>query len=168
MAEDVKKVVEDEAANAELENVEEEEVNEDALSFNNGVIEKIIALAVRDVDGVVGMKGGWVDNFTEAFGQSNVTKGVSVEVGEDGAVRVNISILIAYGAYAPKVFEEIKSATVDAMNRMTGLEVAGVNLRIEDVLTEEDIAKRAPRRVEAPEDAAALPEAEPETEQASA
>lgn len=161
MAEDVKKVAAEEAVITE-DMGGEEEANEDALSFNNGVIEKIIALAVREVDGVVGMKGGWVDTLQGAFGAESITKGVSVEVGEDGAVRVNVSILIAYGAYAPKVFEDIKNATVDAMNRMTGLEVAGVNLRIEDVLTEEDLAKRAPRpqQIEAPEDAAALPEGE--------
>ena len=32
--------------------------SEDSLTFSNGVIEKIVALAVRDVDGVLGMKGG--------------------------------------------------------------------------------------------------------------
>ena len=158
MAEEVKKVevIEAEAA-------EEEEVNEDSLSFNNGVIEKIIALAVRDVDGVVGMKGSWANSFQEAFGGSSVTKGVTVEVNDEGAVLVSITILISYGAFAPKVFEDIKNATVKAMNEMTGLKVAGINLRIEDVLTEEDLAKRAPRKqLEEAGEAAALPEGEVE------
>ncbi len=36
---------------------EEDDNSEDSLTFSNGVIEKIVALAVRDVPGVVGMKG---------------------------------------------------------------------------------------------------------------
>jgi uncharacterized alkaline shock family protein YloU len=40
------------------------------------------------------------------------------------------------------VFEDVKSAVVKAVAGMTGLEVAGVNLRIEDVLTAEEAAAR--------------------------
>ena len=46
---------------------------------------------------------------------------------------------------------------------MTGLEVAGVNLRIEDVLTPEEIAERTPK-LPAPEEPEALPEPEAELE----
>ncbi len=71
---------------------------------------------------------------------------------------------MAYGAYAPQVFEDVKSAVVNAVTGMTGLEVAGVNLRIEDVLTPEEIAERSPKLPEADEPEE-LPEAEIETEE---
>ena len=74
----------------------------------------------------------------DAFGASDSTKGVTVEVTPESAVRVNISVLIEYGAYAPQVFEDVKKAVVKQVTGMTGLEVAGVNLRIEDVLTPEE------------------------------
>ena len=60
-------------------------------------------------------------------------------------MRVNISVLIEYGAYAPQVFEDVKKAVVKQVTGMTGLEVAGVNLRIEDVLTPEEIEQRSRR-----------------------
>ena len=134
---------------AEL-NLEDENLDsEDSLTFSNGVIEKIVAIAVRGVDGVLGMKGGWVDRFQETFGAKDPGKGVSVEVTEDNSVRVNVSVLIKYGAYAPKIFEDVKAAVVTQVDRMTGLYVAGVNLRIEDVLTEEEYeASRRARRIE--------------------
>lgn len=122
--------------------LDEEAESEDSLTFSNGVIEKIVALAVRDVPGVVGMKGGFVNSVQEVFGVRSQTKGVTVEVAPEGAVRVNIAVFIEYGAYAPQVFEDVKNAVVGAMNTMTGLEVAGVNLRVEDVLTEEEVAAR--------------------------
>jgi uncharacterized alkaline shock family protein YloU len=75
--------------------------SEDSLTFSNGVIEKIVALAVRDVPGVLGMKGGWVNRIQDAFGATAPNKGVTVEVTPENAVRVNISVLIEYGVYAP-------------------------------------------------------------------
>ncbi len=112
--------------------------SEDSLTFSNGVIEKIVAISVRDVPGVLGMKGGFINRVQETFGASDPTKGVSVEVMPDSSVRVNISVLIEYGAYAPQVFEDVKKVVVKQVAGMTGLEVGGVNLRIEDVLTPEE------------------------------
>lgn len=137
---------------------DDDEDSEDSLTFSNGVIEKIVALAMREVPGVVGMKGSWFNRVQDAFGASDSTKGVSVEVTPDSAVRVNISVLIEYGAYAPQVFEDVKKAVVKQVTGMTGLEVAGVNLRIEDVLTAEefDQSKKEPKAAEpAPAEVAA-------------
>lgn len=131
---------------------DEDTDSEDSLTFSNGVIEKIVAVAMRDVPGVVGMKGSWFNRVQDAFGASDSTKGVTVEVTPESAVRVNISVLIEYGAYAPQVFEDVKRAVVKQVSGMTGLEVAGVNLRIEDVLTPEEVEQRSyrPRREDAP------------------
>ena len=122
---------------------EEDVDSEDSLTFSNGVIEKIVAIAMREVPGVVGMKGNWFNRVQDAFGASDSTAGVTVEVTPESAVRVNISVLIEYGAYAPQVFEDVKRAVVKQITGMTGLEVAGVNLRIEDVLTAEEIEQRS-------------------------
>lgn len=53
---------------------EEDEDSEDSLTFSNGVIEKIVALAMRDVPGVVGMKGSWFNRVQDAFGASDTKK----------------------------------------------------------------------------------------------
>ena len=150
-----------ELAGADIDLAAGDEDSEDSLTFSNGVIEKIVALAMRDVPGVVGMKGSWFNRVQDAFGASDTTKGVTVEVTPESAVRVNISVLIEYGAYAPQVFEDVKKAVVKQVTGMTGLEVAGVNLRIEDVLTREefDRSKKEPKAAEpASEDAGEQPE----------
>ena len=143
---------------------EDDEDSEDSLTFSNGVIEKIVALSMREVPGVVGMKGSWFNRVQDAFGASDTTKGVTVEVTPESAVRVNISVLIEYGAYAPQVFEDVKKAVVKQVTGMTGLEVAGVNLRIEDVLTPEEY-KRGTRDAEAEAAAAKPAAAKPEASQ---
>lgn len=145
---------------------EEEDVNsEDSLTFSNGVIEKIVAIAVREVPGVVGMKGGWVNRVQDAFGARDIRKGVTVEVTPESTVRVNIAILMEYGVYAPQVFDDVKRAVVNQVNGMTGLDVAGVNLRIEDILTAEEVRERKSRRGELPEGEEEPEETEEKTEE---
>ena len=99
------------AAQEQAEAAAEEDLDgEDSLTFSNGVIEKIVAIAMHDVPGVIGMKGGWLNRVQDVIGVSDSRKGVSVEVTPDASVRVNISVLIEYGAYAPQVFEDVKKA----------------------------------------------------------
>ena len=148
----------------DLSTAEDEDLeSEDSLTFSNGVIEKIVALAMREVPDVVGMKGTWFNRVQETFGTTDSTKGVSVEVTPESSVKVNVSVFIKYGAYAPQVFEDVKHAVVKQVTGMTGLEVAGVNLRIEDVLTPEeyDKSKTAP---EAVADSADVPAEDADTE----
>lgn len=129
---------EDFETSAEDASADESDDTQDSLTFSNGVIEKIVALAMREVPGVVGMKGSWFNRVQDVLGASDSRKGVSVEVSPDASVVVTISVLIKYGAYAPTVFEDVKRVVVSTVYGMTGLTVAGVNLRIEDVLTPEE------------------------------
>lgn len=139
---------ENEAVVAEAEDVtlEDEALveveSEDSLTYSNGVIEKIVAMATREVPHVLGMKGKLMHFVQEQFGAENLTKGVTVEVTDDNRVVVNISVIIEYGAYAPAIFDDVKARVTERLAAMTGLEVAGVNLRIEDVITPEEYEHR--------------------------
>ena len=121
---------------------EEADESEDSLTYSNGVIEKIVAMATREVPHVLGMKGNLMHFVQEQFGAENLTKGVTVEVTDDNRVVVNISVIIEYGAYAPAIFDDVKERVTERLAAMTGLEVAGVNLRIEDVITPEEYEHR--------------------------
>ena len=117
---------------------DDDDESEDSLTYSNGVIEKIVALATREAKHVLGMKGNLWHSLQEQFGAQNLTKGVTVEVTDDNRVIVNISVIIEYGSYAPAIFEDVKERVTERLGAMTGLEVAGINLRIEDVVTREE------------------------------
>ena len=121
---------------------EETDESEDSLTYSNGVIEKIVAMATREVPHVLGMKGNLMHFVQEQFGAENLTKGVTVKVTDDNRVVFNISVIIEYGAYAPAIFDDVKARVTERLAAMTGLEVAGVNLRIEDVITPEEYEHR--------------------------
>lgn len=135
-------LVEAESEDETDEGDEEADESEDSLTYSNGVIEKIVAMATREVPHVLGMKGNLMHFVQEQFGAENLTKGVTVEVTDDNRVVVNISVIIEYGAYAPALFDDVKERVTERLAAMTGLEVAGVNLRIEDVITPEEYEHR--------------------------
>ena len=122
----------------------------DSLTFSGGVVEKIVSLALRDVPNVVGARGNWLNRVQDVLGAFDTAKGVTVEVQPDSSLNVTVSVLIKYGSYAPQIFEDVKRTIVEKITGMTGLEVSGVNLRIEDVLTEEEY-DRLKHRPEEPE-----------------
>lgn len=127
---------------------EEDDDSEDSLTYSNGVIEKIVAMATREVPHVLGMKGNLMHLVQETFGAENLSKGVTIEVTDDNRVVVNISVIIEYGCYAPAIFEDVKECVTERLTAMTGLEVAGINLRIEDVVTREEYEASRRRHAE--------------------
>lgn len=134
---------EDAADDGEADDIDEyDDETDDSLTYSNGVIEKIVAMATREVPHVLGMKGNLVHFFQEQLGAENLTKGVTVEVTDDNRMIINISVIIEYGCYAPDIFEDVKERVTARLDEMTGLEVAGINLRIEDVVTREEYEAR--------------------------
>ena len=113
--------------------------DESTLSIDNTVVEKIVAITCRSVDGILQMKGNLKSSIQEGFGGTDITKGVSVEmVGEDSC-NVNVSIIMEYGKSAPKIFHELHEKISKKITDMTGLRVNAVNVRITNVMTREEM-----------------------------
>lgn len=116
-----------------------DEADESTLTIDNTVVEKIVAITCRSVDGILQMKGNLISSIQEGFGGTDITKGVSVEmVGED-ACNVSVSIIMEYGKSAPKIFRELHDKISEKITDMTGLRVNSVNVRITNVMTREEM-----------------------------
>lgn len=139
------------ATPVEVEQEFEGDDSDDSLTYSNGVIEKIVAMATREVPHVLGMKGNLRHFVQETFGAESLSKGVSIEVTDDNRVIVNISVIIEYGCYAPAIFYDVRERVIERLGAMTGLDVARVNLRIEDVVTREEYEASRRRHVEGAE-----------------
>ena len=97
------------------------------------VITIIAGLAATEVEGVCSMGGNITKELVSRLGMKNLSKGVRVEVTEEGKIEVFVTINIAYGYAIPAVSDNVQEKVKAAIENMTGLEVSGVNVRIADV-----------------------------------
>ena len=120
--------------NQEIENVEEIPVEgNDTIKIANEAVATYAGIAISDVPGVYGMAGSFASGITEAMsGKKNLTKGIKVEVGEKDA-KIDVNIIVEYGARIPEVAFEIQSRVKKAVENMTGLKVLEVNVHVQGV-----------------------------------
>ncbi|AQZ71332.1 stress-like protein [[Actinomadura] parvosata subsp. kistnae] len=105
-------------------------------SIDDGVVAKIAGLAAREVSGVYAMGGGAARALGSVRGivggDRNVAQGVSVEVGERQAA-VDLDLVAEYGTAIPDLAAAVRKNVIGAVERMCGLEVTEVNIRVDDV-----------------------------------
>lgn len=103
-----------------------------AIQIAPEVLEIIAGLASIEIEGVAGMSGGLAGGIAELLGRKNLTKGVKVQVGPEGAV-VDVSIIVEYGYRIPEISASIQRSVKHAIESMTGIGVAQVHVHIHDV-----------------------------------
>ncbi|MGN0341324.1 MAG: Asp23/Gls24 family envelope stress response protein [Roseburia sp.] len=96
------------------------------------VVAIIAGLAATEVEGVASMAGNITNELVSKLGMKNLSKGVKVDVIED-TVDVEVSLNIAYGFSIPDVSAKVQERVKNAIETMTGLSVAMVNVRIATV-----------------------------------
>lgn len=98
------------------------------------VIATIAGLAATEVDGVAAMQGNVTNELVGKLGMKNLTKGVHINVTEDG-VCVELSVQMRYGYSIPKTCKLIQEKVKNAIENMVGLPVKIVNVHIVGVDT---------------------------------
>ena len=98
------------------------------------VIATIAGLATTEAEGVSALQGNLTNELVGKLGMKNLSKGVRINVGEDG-VSVDISIQMRYGYSIPKTCKEVQEKVKNAIENMVGLSVEVVNVHIVGVDT---------------------------------
>ena len=92
------------------------------------VVAIIAGLAAMEVDGVSSMAG----HATRELGMKSLYKGVKVDV-LDGIVTVSLALNLKYGYSIKDITTKVQEKVKAAIENMTGLDVADVNIRIAGV-----------------------------------
>ena len=104
-------------------------------TIEDGVVAKIAGIAAREVSGVYALGGGaarMVGAIRDALNTTDLTQGITVEVGET-QVAVDVTIVAEYPVSLQKVADDVRSAIAHAMVELVGMEVAEVNVTVNDV-----------------------------------
>ncbi|MFE7777509.1 Asp23/Gls24 family envelope stress response protein [Streptomyces sp. NPDC057445] len=119
-------------------------------SISDGVVEKIAALAAREVIGVHALSNGSrtlgaVRDRVPGGGRPSVSRGVKAEVGELQTA-IDVEIVVDYGVSITQVARAVRENMISSVERMTGLEVVEVNIVVSDVkLPDEEDEEPEPR-----------------------
>ena len=103
-----------------------------AVKIADEVVAIIAALAATEVEGVASMAGNITNDLIARLGMKNLSRGVKVDVLE-GIVTVSLALVLKYGYNIMDVSAKIQEKVKAAVENMTGLTVADVNIRIAGV-----------------------------------
>lgn len=96
------------------------------------VVSIVAGIAATEIEGVASMSGGIGGGIAEVLGRRNLAKGVKVEVGTEDA-KIDIFIIVDYGMRIPDVAWSIQESVKKAVENMTGLKVAHVNVHVQGI-----------------------------------
>lgn len=105
------------------------EENLGEVKIADEVVAVIAGLAAMEVDGVASTVGNATKELVNKLGKKSFSKGVKVDVLE-GIVTVSLSMNMKFGYSIKEVTEKVQEKVKSAIENMTGLEVADVNIRV--------------------------------------
>ena len=109
-----------------------ESVNIGEVRVADEVVAIIAGLAAMEVEGVSSMAGNATRELIAKLGMKSLSKGVKVDV-LDGIVTVTLALNMSYGYSIKDITAKVQEKVKAAFDIMTGLEVAGVNIRVAGV-----------------------------------
>ena len=99
------------------------------VKIANDVVAMIAGLAATEINGVSGIVGHTANELMSKVGMKKQTKGVKVDILEK-TVSVELAVYLEYGFNIPTTCNKVQEKVKSAIETMTGLEVADVNIRI--------------------------------------
>lgn len=116
-------------ADKETDNMEETVGN---VRIAESVVAVIAGIAANEVEGVNSLLGDITKELINKMGIRNLGRGVSVTMLEH-TVTIRIQLVIMYGFNVPEVCKSVQEKVATAVETMTGLTVAEVNVIVADV-----------------------------------
>lgn len=108
------------------------DANKGEIKIADEVVAIIAALAATEVEGVASMAGNITNELIGKLGMKNLSKGVKVDVLE-GIVTVSLALNLKYNYSIVEVSARVQEKVKNAIENMTGLEVADVNIKVAGV-----------------------------------
>ena len=105
------------------------ENNRGEIIVADEVIAVITGLAAMEVEGVASMAGNATRELISKIGIKSLSKGVKVDVLDD-VVTVDATLNLKYGYNVKDVSVKVQEKVKVAIENMTGLKVADVNVRV--------------------------------------
>ena len=101
-----------------------------SVLISEEVITTIVAHAIEEVEGVVGLNAKPGADIVELIGKKNWGKGLKITIAEDDALVVDCNITVAYGQSVVSVAGAVQEAVTNALEAMAGVKINAVNVNV--------------------------------------
>ena len=104
------------------------------VMISEDVIGTIVAHAVSEVEGVVGLSTKPGADIAELIGKKNWGKGMKVAIAEDDSLAIDCNVVVAYGQNIVSAAAAVQQAVSGAIESMAGVKVASVNVNVCEIV----------------------------------
>ena len=101
-----------------------------SIMISEDVIGTIVAHAVSEVDGVVGLSNKMNPDFADLIGMGNRAKGVKITIDQDSNMSIDCNIVVAYGNCIVTVAKAAQDAIVTTVEALSGVKATAVNVNV--------------------------------------
>ncbi|WP_412990456.1 Asp23/Gls24 family envelope stress response protein [Pediococcus siamensis] len=108
------------------------------LTYDDKVVQKIVGIALEEIDGLLTVDGGFFSNIKEKLvNTDDVHTGINAEVGKK-QVALDMDIVAEYGKDIEDIYDQMKTVITREVKEMTHLDVIELNVNVVDVKTREE------------------------------
>ena len=100
------------------------------VMISEDVVATIVAQAIQDVEGVVGLNVKPGADIVDMIGVKNWGKGLKIEIAEDNSITVGCELVVGYNQSVVTIAGAVQQAVTAAVESMTGVKVAAVNVNV--------------------------------------
>ena len=124
------------------------ESDQGSIRISEDVVASIAALAASETEGVSGLYSSITSDIVSFLSKKNLSKGVRIDISDEGTVKVDIGFLAVFGHNICDVAKQVQQNVKSSVESMTGLKVVEVNVHVGGVTF---AAASAPAAEEAPQ-----------------
>ena len=101
-----------------------------AVLISEDVITTIVANAVGEVEGIVGLSVKPGADIVDMIGKKNWGKGIKIVIGEDDSLTIDCNVNVGYGQSVVAVAKAVQTSVTSALESVANLKVAAVNVNV--------------------------------------
>jgi uncharacterized alkaline shock family protein YloU len=113
----------------------------DGYDISKKVLARIASIAASEIDGLVPPRNDAINKFIDSI--HGRTDGIKVDFGTTEAA-VDMLIRVQFGTHIPDITDRLRERIARRIHEMTGLSVARVNIRVQDVIPVEETRVELP------------------------
>lgn len=101
-----------------------------SVMISEDVIATIVANAVSEVEGIVGLSVKPGADIADMIGKKNWGKGMKITIGQEDELYIDCNVNVGYGQSVVVVAKAVQDAVTAALESTAGITVAAVNVNV--------------------------------------